>query len=105
MDHNHIFYLLRFRDPEDEESEMVKHEEVDRMASYHVVIYSSFSTFFTELGLRRTDVKKKSKYCRVANTIYNLAVALILLTLAATIYPVSFPKGLAKAPAKFGGFG
>merc|ERR1712158_297783 len=60
-----------------------------------------FGTFLTGLGLRSTDPNKKYKYYRVA--IYALVVALILLTLAAIIYPVSFSKDLAKAPAKDGG--
>merc|ERR1719422_1012068 len=43
----------------------------------------------------------KYKYYRVA--IYALVVALFLFVLAAIIYPVSFSKDLAKAPAKDGG--
>jgi len=53
-----------------------------------------FGTFLTGLGLRSTDPNKKYKYYRVA--IYALVVALILLVLAAIIYPVSFSKDLAK---------
>merc|ERR1719266_1004857 len=65
------------------------------------LICDFFGTFLTGLGLRSTDPNKKYKYYRVA--IYALVVALILLTLAAIIYPVSFSKDLAKAPAKDGG--
>merc|ERR1711971_1378196 len=65
------------------------------------LICDFFGTFLTGLGLRRTDPNKKYKYYRVA--IYALVVALIMLTLAAIIYPVSFSKDLAKAPAKDGG--
>merc|ERR1712158_87735 len=65
------------------------------------LICDFFGTFLTGLGLRSTDPNKKYKYYRVA--IYALVVALILLTLAAIIYPVSFSKYLAKAPAKDGG--
>merc|ERR1712054_747792 len=60
-----------------------------------------FGTFLTGLGLRSTDPNKKYKYYRVA--IYALVVALFLFVLAAIIYPVSFSKDLAKAPAKDGG--
>merc|ERR1712108_108703 len=60
-----------------------------------------FGTLLTGLVLRSTDPNKKYKYYRVA--IYALVVALILLVLAAIIYPVSFSKDLAKAPAKDGG--
>merc|ERR1712130_766579 len=65
------------------------------------LICDFFGTFLTGLGLRSTDPNKKYKYYRVA--IYALVVALILLVLAAIIYPVSFSKDLAKAPAKDGG--
>merc|ERR1712158_197729 len=65
------------------------------------LICDFFGTFLTGLGLRSTDPNKKYEYYRVA--IYALVVALILLTLAAIIYPVSFSKDLAKAPAKDGG--
>merc|ERR1711981_839230 len=58
------------------------------------LICDFFGTFLTGLGLRSTDPNKKYKYYRVA--IYALVVALILLTLAAIIYPVSFSKDLAK---------
>merc|ERR1712223_35240 len=60
-----------------------------------------FGTFLPGLGLRSTDPNKKYKYYRVA--IYALVVALFLFVLAAIIYPVSFSKDLAKAPAKDGG--
>merc|ERR1711963_515526 len=60
-----------------------------------------FGTLLTGLGLRSTDPNKKYKYYRVA--IYALVVALFLFVLAAIIYPVSFSKDLAKAPAKDGG--
>merc|ERR1711971_532016 len=65
------------------------------------LICDFFGTFLTGLGLRSTDPNKKYKYYRVA--IYALVVALILLVLAAIIYPVSSSKDLAKAPAKDGG--
>merc|ERR1712168_560913 len=65
------------------------------------LIFDFFGTFLTGLGLRSTDPNKKYKYYRVA--IYALVAALILLVLAAIIYPVSFSKDLAKAPAKDGG--
>merc|ERR1712158_308315 len=65
------------------------------------LICDFFGTFLTGLGLRSTDPNKKYKYYRVA--IYALVVALIMLVLAAIIYPVSFSKDLAKAPAKDGG--
>merc|ERR1712001_40115 len=65
------------------------------------LICDFFGTFLTGLGLRSTDPNKKYKYYRVA--IYALVAALILLVLAAIIYPVSFSKDLAKAPAKDGG--
>lgn len=64
------------------------------------LITDFFGTFLTGLGLRSTDPNKKYKYYRVA--IYALVVALIFLTLAAIIYPVSFSKELAKAPRKDG---
>merc|ERR1711963_819828 len=60
-----------------------------------------FGTLLTGLGLRSTDPNKKYKYYRVA--IYALVVALFLFVLAAIIYPASFSKDLAKAPAKDGG--
>merc|ERR1712158_163793 len=65
------------------------------------LICDFFGTFLTGLGLRSTDPNKKYKYYRVA--IYALVVALFLFVLAAIIYPVSFSKDLAKAPAKDGG--
>merc|ERR1712130_377908 len=65
------------------------------------LICDFFGTFLTGLGLRSTDPNKRYKYYRVA--IYALVAALILLVLAAIIYPVSFSKDLAKAPAKDGG--
>merc|ERR1739848_912056 len=58
------------------------------------LICDFFGTFLTGLGLRSTDPNKKYKYYRVA--IYALVAALILLVLAAIIYPVSFSKDLAK---------
>jgi len=58
------------------------------------LICDFFGTFLTGLGLRSTDPNKKYKYYRVA--IYALVVALIMLVLAAIIYPVSFSKDLAK---------
>merc|ERR1719190_81161 len=65
------------------------------------LICDFFGTFLTGLGLRSTDPNKKYKYYRVA--IYALVVAVVLFVLAAIIYPVSFSKDLAKAPAKDGG--
>merc|ERR1739842_150017 len=58
------------------------------------LLFDFFGTFLTGLGLRSTDPNKKYKYYRVA--IYALVAALILLVLAAIIYPVSFSKDLAK---------
>jgi len=49
-----------------------------------------FGTLLTGLGLRSTDPAKKYKYYRVA--IYTLIVAVIVLLMAAIIYPVQFTK-------------
>jgi len=49
-----------------------------------------FGTLLTGLGLRSTDPAKKYKYYRVA--IYTLIVAVIVLFMAAIIYPVQFNK-------------
>merc|ERR1712088_999867 len=63
-----------------------------------LMIIGIFTDFFgallTGLGLRSTDPNKKYKYYRVA--ICSLIVAVLVLFLAAIIYPVSFSKDAAK---------